>query len=214
MQPTMVVLRSKRRQRAAAVQKLQHLLPAILLLGDGSAAIARHAAGVALGIALLEIVSGALFVLAAARGIRGAIRRRHAAASHAHHGIDWVDVFAAGVIFAETLERYHRTGHIVRPNVLMIVTLLVVAFFHDRVTAFAEHRRALKISDEGLSIGGRPFWRSLKASWSALRSIDIAERFATIETKSGRTKRIDLADLDNEPAVRTALASARERLSG
>jgi hypothetical protein len=72
--PTTIVLRSKRRERALAVQKLQHLLPAILLL----------------------------------------------------HGIDWIDVFAASVIFVETLEHYHRTGHIVRPNVLMIATLLAL----------------------------------------------------------------------------------------
>ncbi len=213
MEPVTVVLRSKRRQRAVAVQKLQHLLPAILLLGDGAATMARDPAGVELGIALLEMVSGALFVLAAVRRIRAAIRNRQPGAHHASHGIDWIDVFAAGVIFAETVERYHRTGHIVRPNILMIVTLLAFAFLHDRITAFAEHRRALRISDEGLAVGGRPFRRSLKASWSALRSIEIADRFVTIETKSGRTKRIDLADLDNREPVEAALSTARERLA-
>jgi hypothetical protein len=213
MKPLTVVLRSKRRQRALAAQKLQHLVPAMILLGDGLTIMAREpAAGVELAIAVLEIVSGALFVVAAARGLRGAIRSRHAGTPHGHHGVDWVDVFAAGVVAVETIEHYHRTGHIRRPNVLMIVTLLVLAFFHDRVTAFAEHRRALRISDEGLSVGGRPFRRSMKASWSELRSIEIADRFATIETTTGRTKRIDLADLEDRAPVVAALGLARERL--
>jgi len=213
MQPLTVVLRSKRRQRAVAVQKLQHLAPALILLGDGAASLAHQPARIALAIAAFEIVSGALFVLAALRGVRGAIRQRRAGTPHAHHGIDWVDVFAAGVVAAETIEHYHRTGHIRRPNVLMIVTLLVLAFFHDRITAFAEHRRALRISEDGLSVGGRPFRRSLRARWSELRSIEIADRFATIQTASGRTKRIDLADLENPEPVVAALAMARERLA-
>jgi hypothetical protein len=96
--------------------------------------------------------------------------------------IDWIDVFAASVIFAETIEHYHRTGHIVRPNVLMIATLLAL------------------------------FRPALKASWSALRSIEIGERFAVIETKSGRTKRLDLLDIDNAEPVRAALGLARDRL--
>ena len=160
----------------------------------------------------MEIVCGALFVVAAVRGIRGVVRER-SAGHHPHHGIDWVDVFAAAVVLAETVERYHRTGHIVRPNILMILLLLTLGFFHDRVTAFAEHRRALRISDEGISVGGRPFRRSLRASWDGIRSIDVAGRYATIETKTGRTKRIDLSDLENDGPVRTALASARERLA-
>jgi hypothetical protein len=214
MEPLTVVLRSKRRQRAVAVQKLQHLVPAIILLGSGGASLAHAPDGVELAIALLEVVSGALFVFAAARGLRRAIGRRDAGTSgHAHHGVDWVDVFAAGVVAAETVEHYHRNGHIVRPNVLMILTLLVLAFFHDRITAFAEHRRALRISEEGLSIGGRPFRRSLKAAWSELRSIEIADRFATIETTRGRTKRIDLADLEDRQPVVAALGIARERLT-
>lgn len=213
MDPVTVVLRSRRRARAAAVQKLQHLLPALILLGGGAAALTRHAEGVELWIAIVEIASGALFVVAATRGIRGAVRRNAGDADVHHHGIDWVDVFAAAVVFAETLERYHRTGHIVRPNVLMIATLLLFAVFHGRILGFAARRRALRMSDEGLSIGGRPFRRALRAPWSAIRAIDIGDRFASIETRDGRSKRIDLQDLENAPAVRAALQTAQERIS-
>ena len=65
MEPVTLVLRSKRQKRAAAVQKLQHLVPAVILLGDGWSALTRHAAGVEFAIALFELVSGALFVFAA-----------------------------------------------------------------------------------------------------------------------------------------------------
>ena len=212
MDQVTVVLRSRRRARAAAVQKLQHLLPAVILLGGGAAALMRHAEGAELWIAVVEVVSGALFVAAAARGIRGAIRPKAGEHVH-HHGIDWVDVFAAAVMFAETLEHYHRTGHVVRPNVVMIVTLLLFAVLHDRIIGFAEHRRALRISDEGLSIGGRPFRRALRASWSAIRAIDVGDRYASIETRDGRSKRLDLQDLENAPAVRVALQAAQDRLS-
>jgi hypothetical protein len=84
MEPVTLVLRSKRQKRAAAVQKLQHLVPAVILLGDGWSALTRHAAGVEFAIALFELVSGALFVFAAVRGIRGAVRGASRAHPHPH----------------------------------------------------------------------------------------------------------------------------------
>ena len=216
MEPTTLVLRSKRQKRAAAVQKLQHLVPALILLGDGWSAFARHAHGVEFAIAVLEVVSGALFVAAAVRGIRRATQA-NAANGHAHHDeghprVDWTDVFAAAVVLADTVERYHGTGHISRPNLLMIAVLLVMALNHGRVIGFAERRRALRISDDGILVGGRPFRRRFRARWEAIRAIGITDRFATIETTDGRSKRIDLQDLENGGAVRAALTTARERL--
>jgi len=212
MEPVTLVLRSRRQKRAAAVQKLQHLVPALLLLTNGWTALTGHAKGAELAIALLEIASGTLFVVAAVRGIRSAVRGRAAAHTHTHHGMDWADVFAAAVVFAETVERYHRTGHIVRPFVLQIFLLLAMAVFHDRIIGFAEQRRALRISDDGIKVGGRPFWRRFHARWDAIRAIDVSDRFATVVTSKGRSKRIDLQDLENASAVRSALAGARARL--
>ena len=100
MEPVTLVLRSKRQKRAAAVQKLQHLVPALLLLANGWSALSGHAEGAELAIALLELASGGLFVVAAVRGIRGAVRGRAAAHAHAHHGVDWADIFAAAVVLA------------------------------------------------------------------------------------------------------------------
>ena len=210
MEPVTLVLRSRRQKRAAAVQKLQHLVPALLLLTNGWTALTGHAKGAELAIALLEIASGTLFVVAAVRGIRRAVREGNHEQSH--HGIDWADVFAAAVVFAETVERYHRTGHIVRPFVLQILLLLAMAVGHDRIIGFAEQRRALRISDDGIKVGGRPFRRRFHAGWDAIRAINVSDRFATIVTSRGRSKRIDLHDLENAGAVRSALAGARARL--
>ena len=211
MQPTTVVLRSKRRRRAQAVQKLQHVIPALVLLGAGMHTLTSGAHGGELAIGFAEIVSGALFVTAALAGLRSATRgaRGH---GEQHHGVDWVDVFAAVVIAVETVERYRRTGHLTRPNVLMVAVLLVLGFFHGRVIGWAEHRRAFRLSDEGLSIGGRPFRRRFQAGWSAIRAIDVDARYATISLRSGRSKRIDLDDLEDSAPLRAALDVARHRL--
>ena len=230
MEPVTVVLHSRRQKRASAVQKLQHLVPAVILLGAGWSALrAEHATGAESAIALFEVVSGALFLFATARVVRNAARRHPSAPAHQHahapahapdpshahapHGIDWTDVFAAAVVFAETVEHYHRTGHIVRPNVLMIVVLLAMAVFHGRIVRFSQRRRALRISDEGIRIGGRPFRRGIHAPWSAIRAIDVADRFASIALKDGLTKLIDFRDLENDGPVRVALRMAQERLA-
>jgi hypothetical protein len=211
VQPTTVILRSKRRRRAQAVQKLQHVIPALVLLGAGMHTLTSGAQGGELAIGFAEIVSGALFVTAALAGLRSATRGARGHAAH-HHGIDWVDVFAAVVIAVETVERYHRTGHVTRPNVLLVLTLLVLGVFHGRVLGWAEHRRAFRLSDEGLSIGGRPFRRRLQAPWSGIRSIDVRGRYATITLTNGRTKQIDLDDLEDAEPLRAALEVARERV--
>src|SRR5690349_2587711 len=132
MEPVTVVLRSKRQRRAAAVQKLQHLAPATILLGQGLTTFRGHAEGAELAIAVFSVIAGALFMLGALRGIHTAVSK---SAAHGHHGIDWTDIFAAAVVAVETLEHYHRTGHLKRPGVLMIATLLFLAVFHDRLIA-------------------------------------------------------------------------------
>ena len=76
-----------------------------------------------------------------------------------------------------------------------------------RATARAPH------FNDGIKVGGRPFRRRFRASWGAIRAIDVGDRFASIVTSGGRSKRIDLQDLENAGAVRSALIGARERLA-
>lgn len=70
----------------------------------------------------------------------------------------------------------------------------------------------MRVDDEGLHIGGRPFSRAFRASWTDVASIDVGERRARITTRDGRTRSLNLADLHYADQVRAALEEARLRL--
>lgn len=220
-QTLIVALRSRRQQRAQLAQKLQHAIPGIVLLGAGLQALSEQPHGAALALAVFELVSSALLLANTAKSVhanRHLLHRspRDRAGHAAHHGIEWADIFAAAVVVAEGFEhRMHGGHHFPRPAILTAVTLLVLGVFHGRILHFAEERRALKVSETGISIGGRPFkQRKVRATWSALKSIDVGDRWAAITTKAGRVRRLDLADLEGAEHVRAALTTARERLAG
>ena len=214
-----VPLRSRRQQRAQLAQKLQHAIPGIVLLFAGLQPLAEEPRGAALALAIFELVSSALLLANTAKHVHAnrhlLHRSPHAHAGHAaHHGIEWADIFAAAVVIAEGVEhRMHGGHHFPRPAILTAATLLVLGIFHGRILHFAEQRRALNVTESGISIGGRPFkQRKVRATWSELRSIEVGERWAMITTKTGRVRKLDLADLEGAEHVRAALATARERL--
>jgi hypothetical protein len=53
---------------------------------------------------------------------------------------------------------------------------------------------------------------AFRAKWNEIASIDIADRWATVRTRSGRQRRLDLSDLDDAAAVRQVLEVARARV--
>jgi hypothetical protein len=207
-----VPLRSKRQERAVLVQKLQHAAPAVVLLFSGLHTITAEPHGAALALAVFEIASSGLLIATMARAIRAARRpANHAAIPHAHHGVDWVDVFTAAVLFAEAAERYRETGHIARPTIVLAVSLLVIGLIHGKVITRAQRRRTLRVDDEGLYVGGKPF-RSLRAKWPDVKSIEIGDRFGVVTLKNGRVRKLDLPDLEGSTHVRSALGEAQRRL--
>lgn len=79
--------------------------------------------------------------------------------------------------------------------------------------AFASARRTLRIDDERVAIAGRPFKaRRLDAPWRDVQSIEVGERWAVVTTRTGQQRKLDLANLESEAAVRAALLHARDRL--
>ena len=125
-----------------------------------------------------------------------------------------MDVWAAGVLFAEAAEKWRTRGHIWRPETLAALATLGVGLMHGRLAAAGERRRSLRVTSEELSIGGRlRFSRRFTARWSEIAAIEIGEREATVRTHRGKTRRINLADLENAPAVRAALQEAERRLA-
>lgn len=205
-----VPLRSKRRERAQTVQKCQHAIPAAPLLFAGLQAIAGGAHGLELALAIFEIATSVLLLGTVVREIR-ALRRPAAPAAHAaHHGVDWVHIFAACVLVAEVLEHYHLTHHIRRPTVVTAIVTFALGLFHGRVHGFSARHNSIRVEDEGIRIGGK-FFQAFRATWADIAAIDIGERQASIRTRDGRERTLNLADLHNVEHVRAALADAQSR---
>jgi hypothetical protein len=167
---------------------------------------------------VFQIIASVLLIGSTAKKLhtsRHLFRRTgdHHAHHGAHHGIEWGEIFAAAVLVAEGLEKKMHGHHFPRPIYLSVAGLLVLAFFHGRIFHFAETRRALKITDKGLSVGGRPFKaRRINARWADIASIQVGDRYATIATRAGQTRKLDLHDLEGAEHVRHALEQAQLRL--
>jgi hypothetical protein len=72
-------------------------------------------------------------------------------------------------------------------------------------------RRSLRVSDDGLYVGGRPF-RTLTAAWADIASITLTQTTARISTHAGKVRHLDLSDLDNAGDIRAALIAAQARV--
>lgn len=208
-----VPLVSRRRERVLLVQKLQHVLPGFVLLADGADALGRGASGFALGIAVAEVVTSLLVIVAFVRFLRAVRRARSDSAHSAHHGVDWVDVLLSGMLATEALAHWHDRGHLPRPTILLAAVLLVLGLFHGRLMAARMRRRALRVTEQGVTIGGR-FFTTFRAPWPAIARIDIDASTARVVRRDGRERRLNLGDLKVEAEVRDALLQARAQLGG
>ena len=208
--PLVVPLRSRRQQRAQIFQKIQHAVPASALLLQGLSTLGGDPHGFELTLGIVEVVAGALVALAMVRAIRIAARPQ-AHETHAH-GIDWVDLAVAGVLAVEALEKWHTRHHIARPTILTAIVMVVLGLGHGRIARGVARRRTLRVGDDGLYIGSKPF-RAFRATWGEIAAIDVGDRWAKVRTRNGRERRLDLSDLDDAPAVRRLLDVARTRAS-
>jgi hypothetical protein len=209
-----VPLHSRRRQRGLLAQKLQHVIAGAGLFFSGIQSLSAGAEGLERALAIAGVLTAGLLIAAFARELRAvAGRGKHVQAGHHRHTVDWMDIFAAGMLFAEAAEKYHLRGHIWRPETLAAVATLGIGLFHGRLAAANERRRSLRVNGTSLSIGGRFRWsRPFTARWDEIRAITTTEREATITRLDGRSRRLNLMDLDNAPAVRAALDAARGRI--
>jgi len=208
-----IPLVSIRRQRVQRVQKLQHAVPAVALLVTGAQGLLHGEHGIGLALAIGEVVTSALLLRTLAKELAAARHPHGASHEGAHHGVDWFDVFASGVLTAEALEHWHTHHHLPRPTLLLAAVTLALGLLHGRLAAFAARRRHLRIDAAGIRLRGR--FRRFFASWTDLERIDLDDpggRWAHIASRDGRTWRIDLADLKNAQEVREALLAAREHL--
>ena len=208
-----VPLRSKRRERVVLLQKLQHAVPGAMLLFAGIRAIGEDVRGIALALAVFEIVSSALLIASVIVAFKKVRRPANAAhAPHLHHGgVEWIDIFTSALLFAEVAEHWELKHHVARPTLLTALVLLVVGLLHGRIARRAERRFTIRVEDDDLYVGGKPF-RSLRVKWADLAAIDIDDGDATIRTRAGRTRRLNLGELEGAAHERAALEEARRRI--
>jgi hypothetical protein len=208
-----VPIRSRRRELAPMVQKLQHVLPAAALLFQGVTRLRHEPHGWSLLLAAGEVAISVL-VVGAFFGQLRASRRSHDADHgdvHAGHGVDWVDLLIGAMLGVEVLAHWHETGHIKRPTVLMAAGIFMIGLLHGKIAARAGRRLALKIDDTGLAVGGRPF-QNFTAAWDELAAVEIEPKRARLIRKDGKVRTFDFADLRNAAEVRAALQGVQLRV--
>ena len=133
------------------------------LLIAGMQAIRNGEHGFALALGIFEIVTSAALLGTVVREIR-AMRRPKAHAEHAHHGVDWVHIFAAAVLVAEVLEHYHLTHHIRRPTILTAIVTLALGLGHGRLQRFTDEPQRLRVDDDEIRMWPESsFGRSARA---------------------------------------------------
>lgn len=202
-----VPLHSKRRQRAQLVQHLQHAIPAFGLAMGGLTALHAGVHGFEFGLAIAEVVTSTVLVVALARHLR----HRHDA--HGHTGIDWITIFAAAMLFTEAGEKWNHSGHWFSPQTLTAVATLVTALLSERLSARRQRRRMLHISGDEIAIARGPFRTKFSVPWHDVKAIELTDHEALIHTHTGKHERLNLKDLHNAHDVTAALHTAQARLS-
>ena len=206
----MVPLHSRRRKRAALAQQLQHVVAAAGLVFSGVQSLSSGAGGLELALAVGGLVTGAFLIATFARTVRGL--RHGGATPHTHaHGVDWMEIWAAGVLLAEALERWHVRHQVPRPQLLTAVATLGIGVFHERLAVRRERRQSLRLTHDHLYVGRNRF-SHFKARWGDIAEIAMTDHHATIRTHTGKKRRLNLTDLENAPDVRVALQEGQRRL--
>jgi hypothetical protein len=204
-----VPIQYRRTLKAQFLQKLQHAVPAIVVLGDGLEHLSHREDALDLALGSTEVVISLLVAGSVIRGVRAL--RAHIAQtehSHAHHGVDWIDICIGVMLLVEAWSKYHASGHIARPTLLLALVMLTLGVMHGRLLAFGARRRELRIDANGISVATKPFNR-MSLTWPEVASIEIGDRWAVISAINGRSRRIDLNDVMRPQAVREVLLRAQ-----
>ena len=211
--PILVPLQSRRRRFAQLLPKFQHVALSVGLLFEGLERVTHsHEFDTRFALGIAETLTAGFVIVSFVRSVRSA-RRAPVAHEHAHkHGLDWVDVGLAFMFLVEAATHHADTGHWPRPTLLMAAATLVAGLLHGKHTELTLKKRGLRITDDGIRIGGR-FLRKFDASWDQIAGIRISDKQAVIERKHGANRVLDFADLDHAPKIRHALEEAQRRLA-
>jgi hypothetical protein len=204
-----VPIRYRRAHRGLFVQKLQHAVPSIVVLGDGIDHLS-HAAGLDWWLGAVEVGVSLLVMGSVVRGFR-ALRKETATSDHdvhPHHGVDWIDICLSAMLGVEAYAKYHASGHIPRPTIVLSLAMLAIGLGHGRLAQWGDRRRELRVDAEGVTVPGKRFNR-MTLTWAEVASIEVGDRSAVLIANDGRLRRIDLTDVFQPQAIRDALMQAR-----
>src|SRR4030095_6767720 len=141
-----VPVRYRSATRGLFVQKLQHAVPSIVVLGDGVDHLS-HAVGLDWWLGAVEVGVSLLVIASVIRGVRELVK--HTAKSnhdvHTHHGVDWIDICLSAMLGVEAYAKYHATGHIPRPTILLALTMLSIGLAHGRLAEVLSQRPELRV---------------------------------------------------------------------
>lgn len=208
-----VPIRYRRAERGQFVQKLQHAIPSVVVLGDGLRHLSHDPRGAALALGVLEVGAATAVIVSVIRGFRKLVTPAAQGAPETHHhGVDWIDIFIGAMLGVEAYAKYHATAHIPRPTIVLAVAMIAIGVLHGRIAAWGSRRRHLRVTTEHISMPKRPFSR-VTLAWPQVASIDVDERHATVTATDGRTQRFDLGDMIHAAAVREALLHAQHLLA-
>lgn len=207
-----IPVRYRRVQRGQFLQKLQHAIPAIVVLGDGLSHLQHDPHGISLALGSAEVLVSVLVIGSVIRGFRQ--MRAGGAADHGHatHAIDWIDLLIGAMLLVEAYAKYHATHHVPRPTILLGVVMIAIGVFHGRIAARGARRLELRVGDDGVSVPGR-FFRRLSLPWSDVAEITVGPATARVIAVDGRDQILNLADAINADAIRDALGEAQTRLA-
>jgi hypothetical protein len=204
-----IPIRYRRSQRALFAQKLQHAIPSIVVLTDGLEHLSHEPTLANLALGGVEVVASVLVVGSVIRGFRTMLKETAAGhANHAHaHGVDWIDISLGVMLLVEAYSKYHASGRVPRPTLLLAAVMFVVGSLHGRLAAWGDRRRELRVGPDGISLSYRKFAR-MTLAWSEVASIEVDDRYATVTATDGRSHRINLHDAFHPQAIRDALLAA------
>ena len=205
-----IPLHTRRLQRGQFLQKLQHAVPSLVVLGDGVSHLQHDPQGIDLALGVAEVGVSMLVIGTVIRGFRQ-LRAQPAAAVHAphsSHGVDWIDISLGAMLLVEAYAKYHANGHIARPTLLLAFAMFVIGFNHGRIAAWGSRRRELRVSDDGISVPGRFFSRTT-LRWDEVAEIAIGPDKARVIPITGRDQVIDIGDALDRETVRAAMSTAK-----
>lgn len=207
-----VPVRYRRTEKGLFVQKLQHVVPAIIVLGDGISHLQHGPSGMTLALGAAEVVASVLVMGSMIREMRQ-LRAPSRGRGHAHasHGVDWIDLFLGAMLLVEAYAKFDATARLPRPTIVLGLVLIILGLAHGRMAAWGDRRRSLTVDDGGISVPGR-FLRRLSLQWSEVAEITMAPAKARVIAHDGRDQELDLADAVEPDQIRAALIEARARL--